>query len=90
MINSLEFIEDSELSIHSGFFPAVLPWEQRSSLEKTAADESRDSFRNIAMSEICQHFSADNLQWVIILKSLLHNTKKTYKSLACPWGLGAR
>lgn len=25
MINSLEFIEDSELSIHSIFFPAVLP-----------------------------------------------------------------
>lgn len=62
MINSLEFIEDSELSIRSIFFQLFCLWEQWSSLEKTAADESRDSFRNIAMSKICQHFSTDNLQ----------------------------
>lgn len=61
MINSLEFVEGNELSIHS-VSQLFCPWEQWSSLEKTATDESRNSFRNIAMSNIYQCFSTDDMQ----------------------------
>lgn len=63
MINSLEFIEDSELSIHSNFFQLFCLWKQWSSLEKTAADESRDFFRNSNEQNMSAFlFSTDNLQ----------------------------